>query len=142
SELQLDMGVRVPLLANLPADKPVNGQHPYASFVIELPKRKEDGTLALVPALLPKTSDVAPDYLPLSRANLLQQSFKFLGERYGWGHSYDARDCSGFVSDVYRSFGVELPRNTDDQAVTPAMTRITLSKSDSHQARLRSEERR
>jgi hypothetical protein len=136
SELQLDMGVRVPLLTNLPPDEPINGQHPYASYVIELPTRKQDGTLAFVPALLPKTSDVAADYLPLSRANLLSQSFKFLGERYGWGHSYDARDCSGFVSDVYRSFGVELPRNTDDQAVTPAMSRISLSKSDSHEARL------
>lgn len=136
SELQLDMGVRVPLLTNLPADQAVNGEHPYSSYVIELPTRRDDGTLAFVPALLPKTSDVAPEYLPLSRANLLQQSFKFLGERYGWGHSYDARDCSGFVSDVYRSFGVELPRNTDDQAATPAMSRITLTKSDSHQARL------
>lgn len=136
SELQLDMGVRVPLITDLPPNQPINGQHPYESYVIELPLRKEDGTLAFAPALLPKTSDVAPDYLPLSRANLLQQSFKFLGERYGWGHSYDARDCSGFVSDVYRSFGVELPRNTDDQAVTPAMSRITLTSSDSHQARL------
>src|SRR5690606_29992206 len=31
SERQLDMGVRVPL-ANVAADKPVNGQHPYASW--------------------------------------------------------------------------------------------------------------
>jgi hypothetical protein len=130
------MGVRVPLVTDLPADRPVNGQHPYASYVIELPTRKEDGTLAFAPALLPKTSDVATEYLPLSRANLLQQSFKFLGERYGWGHSYDARDCSGFVSDVYRSFGVELPRNTRDQAVSPAIDRLTFGKSDSHETRL------
>lgn len=136
SELQLDMGVRVPLVTSLPPDRPVNGQHPYTSYVIELPTRKDDGTLAFVPALLPRTSDTSPDYLPLSRANLLRQSFKFLGERYGWGHSYDARDCSGFVSDVYRSFGVELPRNTHDQAVTPAIDRLTLTKSDSRQARL------
>ncbi|HWU70238.1 MAG TPA: SH3 domain-containing protein, partial [Pseudoxanthomonas sp.] len=36
SELQLDMGTRVPL-ANVVADKPVNGQHPYSSWVLDLP---------------------------------------------------------------------------------------------------------
>jgi len=136
SELQLDMGVRVPVLADWPAGKPVNGQHPYTAHVIELPERAPDGTLRFTPALLPRTADTAGDYLPLSRANLLRQGFKFLGERYGWGHSYNARDCSGFVSDVYRSFGVELPRNTRDQAVTPALNRITFTDADDHERRL------
>jgi hypothetical protein len=54
----------------------------------------------------------------------LQQAFKFLGERYGWGHDYDTRDCSGFVSEIYRSFGVLLPRNTSAQAVSPALDRL------------------
>ena len=127
SELQLDMGVRVPVLADWPQAKPVNGQHPYTAHVIELPERATDGSLRFTPALLPRTADTSSDYLPLSRANLLRQGFKFLGERYGWGHSYNARDCSGFVSDVYRSFGVQLPRNTRDQAVTPALNRITFT---------------
>jgi hypothetical protein len=136
SELQLDMGVRVPVIADWPAGTPVNGQHPYTAHVIELPERAGDGTLRFTPALLPRTSDTSADYLPLSRANLLRQGFKFLGERYGWGHSYNARDCSGFVSDVYRSFGVELPRNTRDQAVTPALDRITFTAADDHARRL------
>ncbi len=130
------MGVRVPLLDDWPADKPVNGQHPYAAHVIELPVRAADGSLQFTPALLPRTADVSSDYLPLSRANLLRQSFKFLGERYGWGHSYNARDCSGFVSEVYRSFGVQLPRNTGDQAVSPALNRIALTADDDHATRL------
>ena len=136
SELQLDMGVRVPVLADWPANKPVNGQHPYTAHVIELPYRSADGALHFTPALVPKTSDVAADYLPLTRANLLRQSFKFLGERYGWGHSYNARDCSGFVSEVYRSFGVQLPRNTRDQGVSPAFDRITLTEKHSYEDRL------
>lgn len=135
SELQLDMGVRVPLLADWPANQAVNGQHPYTSYVIELPIRREDGSLALVPALLPRTADVATQYLPLTPANLLKQSFKFLGERYGWGHAYNTRDCSGFVSEVYRSFGVQLPRNTRDQGVSPALNRIAFSESDSREKR-------
>jgi cell wall-associated NlpC family hydrolase len=136
SELQLDMGVRVPLLADWPANQPVNGQHPYTSHVIELPVRRADGSLALVPALLPRTADVATEYLPLTPANLLKQSFKFLGERYGWGHAYNTRDCSGFVSEVYRSFGVQLPRNTRDQGVSPALNRIAFTEKDSREKRL------
>lgn len=136
SELQLEMGQRLPLLTDWPPDKPVNGQHPYTSHVIELPLRAEDGSLHFTPALLPRTADVAPDYLPLTRANLIRQSFKFLGERYGWGHSYNARDCSGFVSEVYRSFAVQLPRNTRDQGVSPAPNRIAFTPDDDHQKRL------
>ncbi len=127
SQLQLDMGVRVPL-ADWPADKPVNGQHPYTAHVIELPIRGVDGKLQLVPALLPKRADSAGDYLPLTRANTINQAFKFLGERYGWGHAYNGRDCSGFVSEIYRSMGVQLPRNTSDQAVSPALNHITFDK--------------
>ena len=137
SDLQLEMGVRVPLLTEWPGDTAVNGQHPYASHVIELPTRTGNGSLAFSPALLPRIADVATDYLPLTKANLLRQAFKFLGERYGWGHSYNARDCSGFVSEVYRSFGVQMPRNTRDQAVSPAFNRIAFTAEDSHEKRLR-----
>jgi len=98
--------------------------------------RAEDGSLHFTPALLQKTNDVAADYLPLTRANLIRQSFKFLGERYGWGHSYNSRDCSGFVSEVYRSFGVQLPRNTRDQGVSPALNRIAFTADDDHEKRL------
>lgn len=137
SELQLDMGVRVPLLTDWPADKPVNGQHPYTSWVIELPVRGADNKLQLVPALLNKNADVATEYLPLTQANVLKQGFKFLGERYGWGHSYNTRDCSGFVSEVYRSFGVELPRNTSDQGVSPALNRIAFTDQDDRAKRMK-----
>jgi len=124
SDLQLEMGIDLPLLAQWPPDELVNGQHPYTSYVVQLPVRRDDGSLALVPALVPRSADVATRYLDLTPANLLRQSFKFLGERYGWGHSYGTRDCSGFVSEVYRSFGVLLPRNTSAQAVSPALNRI------------------
>ena len=134
SELPLDMGVRLPL-ADVPADQPVNGQHPYTSWPVLLPVRNPDGTLAFQPALVPRNADTAPDYLPYTRANLIRQAFKFLGERYGWGHDYNARDCSGFVSEVYRSLGVLLPRNTSDQATSPALDRIHFESGDSRERR-------
>jgi len=135
SELQLDMGVRVPVLADWPPNKPVNGQSPYTARVIELPIRAADGSLQFSPALLPRIEDASGDYLPLTRANVLRQGFKFLGERYGWGHSYNARDCSGFVSEVYRSVGVQLPRNSRDQANSPAFNRIVFTEADDHERR-------
>jgi cell wall-associated NlpC family hydrolase len=130
SELQLDMGLRVPL-ASVAPDAPVNGQHPYTSWAVELPIRDAQGALAFAPALLQKNQDSAADYLPLTQANIINQAFKFLGERYGWGHSYNGRDCSGFVSEVYRSMGVELPRNTSAQRYSPGLTHTAFKDSDS-----------
>jgi len=137
SQLQLDMGTRVPLATDLSPDQPVNGQTPYAAHVLELPLRKADGTLGFSPALLQKNTDSAADYPPLTRANIIRQAFKFLGERYGWGHAYDGRDCSGFVSDVYRSMGVQMPRNTSRQAISPALEHRAFTDKDSREARLK-----
>jgi len=135
SQLQLDMGTRVPLAQGLAPDQPVNGQHAYSSWTLQLPLRQADGKLAFTPALLQKNTDTAADYLPLTRANLIRQAFKFLGERYGWGHDYDARDCSGFVSDVYRSLGVQMPRNTSAQAVSPGLEHTLFTDKDSRATR-------
>ena len=123
SELQLDMGQRIPL-ARLPPNLPVNGQHPYTAWTLDLPVRQADGRLAFAPALLPRIADSQARVLPLTRANLIRQGFKFLGERYGWGHDYNGRDCSGFISEIYRSMGLEIPRNTSRQRVNPALERI------------------
>lgn len=137
SQLPLDMGTRLPLATDLPPDQPVNGQTPYAAHVLDLPLRKADGSLGFTPALLQKNTDSAADYLPLTRANIIRQAFKFLGERYGWGHSYDGRDCSGFVSDVYRSMGVEMPRNTSRQAISPVLEHRAFTAKDSREERIK-----
>jgi hypothetical protein len=136
SDVQLEMGMRFPIDAEWPADKPVNGQHPYASYVIKLPVRDAQGKLDIAPALVPRSADVSRDYLPMDRRGILLQSFKFLGERYGWGHDYNARDCSGFVSEVYRSFGLIIPRNTKDQAVMSTLDRIELGPDADHAKRV------
>lgn len=136
SELQLDMGTRIPL-ADLPPDQPVNGEGAYASWTLDLPVRAEDGSLRFQPALLQRKADSLSDYLPLTQANIIRQAFKFLGERYGWGHLYNGRDCSGFVSDVYRSMGVQLPRNTGTQSTSPALHIRAFTSKDSHEARMK-----
>ncbi|WP_441005054.1 C40 family peptidase [Novilysobacter viscosus] len=120
SALQLDMGTRLPVADTSPTHA-VNRQHPGSGHVVEVPVRDAAGRLALQPALLPRSADTADAPLPLTRSNTIAQAFKFLGERYGWGHDYNARDCSGFVSEVYASMGVLLPRNTGDQARSPVL---------------------
>ena len=137
SQLQLDMSTRVPLAGGLAPDQPVNGQTAYAAYTLELPWRDAAGKLQFSPALLQKNTDTAGDYLPLTRANIIRQAFKFLGERYGWGHSYDGRDCSGFVSDVYRSMGVQMPRDTSKQSISPALEHRLFTGKDSREARIK-----
>lgn len=126
SKLALDMGTRLRWLRDWPQHLPVDGQLPHAARVIELPQRGDDGRLVLAPALLPRSADVSEAPPALTEANLLRQAFRFLGERYGWGHDYEARDCSGFIADVLRVFGLQLPRNTGDQARSGAFTRLAL----------------
>ena len=118
SDVRLDMGTRLPLASSTGR---INGQHAASGHAVELPVRQDDGRLILRPALLPRSADTADAPLPLTRRHLIGQAFKFLGERYGWGHDYNARDCSGFVSEVYASMGLVLPRNTGDQAGSPVL---------------------
>lgn len=115
SELQLDMGVRLPLVHADDVERHVDGQHPRSSYAVSLPVRGEHGELQFRTALIARNQDVSLGYMRYTRRNILHQSFKFLGERYGWGHSYNARDCSGLVMEVYKTFGILLPRNTQQQ---------------------------
>jgi cell wall-associated NlpC family hydrolase len=135
SELPLDMGARIKL-ADVAPDQPVDGQDVSESWALQLPVRGAGGALQFRPALLPRIADSAPGYLPFTQANIIRQAFKFLGERYGWGNDYDGRDCSGFVSDVYRSMGVQMPRNTGDQATSPALPHRLFTVRDTHADRV------
>ncbi|WP_166207687.1 SH3 domain-containing protein [Cognatiluteimonas telluris] len=136
SEIDVDMGVRLPLATG--AADVVNGQNAYTAWPVLLPVRADDGSLRFAAALIPKIASTSATPLPLTRRNVLRQAFRFLGERYGWGHDYGSRDCSGFVSEVYRSMGVQLPRNTGDQARSPALARLHPATAAERQAALRS----
>ena len=115
SELQLDMGIRVPLADPETVGNNLYGQNPYASYTALLPLRTREGGLEIKPALIARNKDVNRGYIPFTRENIVRQAFKFLGERYGWGHSYNARDCTGFVMEIYKTFGILMPRNTGQQ---------------------------
>lgn len=115
SELQLDMGVRLPLLSAAEAGHNIYGQNPHASYITELPVRNSDGQLALVTALIARNQDVHEGYLPYTTNHIIQQAFKYLGQRYGWGYDYNSVDCTGFLVDIFRTFGLLMPRNSGQQ---------------------------
>src|SRR5699024_1832041 len=64
---------------------------------------------------IPKSKGLHLGYLPYTKENIILQAFKFKDESYGWGGLNNTRDCSAFIMDIYRSFGLRLPRNTQDQ---------------------------
>ena len=96
--------------------------------VIPLHDRAEDGNFWLVKIpvregdkIHEKTVKIAKDdtvhngFLPCTKNNFIRQGFKFLGDVYGWGGLKDSVDCSAFTSDVYRSMGIEIPRDANRQ---------------------------
>nr|WP_226704265.1 NlpC/P60 family protein [Microbulbifer elongatus] len=115
SEVVLDMGTSLPLLSAAEVGHNVNGQNPHASHIVALPVRNAEGELEFEPTLIGRAQDVTTGLLEYRPSLVLQQAFKFLGERYGWGHDYNGRDCTGFVGEVYKSFGILMPRNSGQQ---------------------------
>jgi len=53
------------------------------------------------------------------RNQLVSEAMKYVGTPYKWGGS-DLRngvDCSGFVQELYKQFGISLPRTAEEQAM-------------------------
>ncbi len=115
SQVQLDMGVKLPLINNEEHVGNLYGQNPYTSHIVQFPVRNKQGELVFLPAMIAKSEDTNIGYLAFTKQNIINQAFKFLGERYGWGHDYNARDCTGFVGEIYKSFGLLMPRNSGQQ---------------------------
>lgn len=110
--LVFEMGARLPLAGS-----------DAGGYRVELPARVGVGQAVFTPAVVPADADVSVGYLPFTRANLLRQAFKMKDTRYGWGGLYAGVDCSSFVMDVYRTFGIMLPRNADQQLATAGESR-------------------
>jgi len=137
SELPLDMGVCLPLLdpGECSSANDRGGNRPC--HAVRLPICDRNGELAFATALIARDEDVHEGFLPFTRKNIIQQAFKFLGERYGWGHSCDARDCTGLVLEVYKTFGIYLPRNSEQQGHSTIGKNILFSPRDSAEKKLR-----
>lgn len=137
SQVQLEMGTKLALVAPEKIPALLDEQNTYASHVVYLPTRKSNGDLEFSMALIARNQDVHKGYLPYTEKNILSQSFKFLGERYGWGHSFNARDCTGFVGEIYKSFGILMPRNSGQQGNSDQGTNFRFNDETSREDKLK-----
>ncbi len=94
---------------------------PYSSFIVEIPYRKNDGTLGISYASVP-SGKCTLGLLDYTTANVLNLAFKPLGVRYGWGGMADSRDCSEYLKDIFRCFGFNFGRNSRSQLAMAGKT--------------------
>ncbi len=59
---------------------------------------------------------IAKKPLPFTGKNVAMLAKEFYGEPYGWGGSYECRDCSATTRDFLGAFGIFLRRNSSKQA--------------------------
>ena len=97
------------------AEQSVLNRLSWNNYVVWLPCRAPDGSFFRQKGLIPMSRDVSAGYLRLTTGQILRQAFKCLGDRYGWGGMLESRDCSSYIREVYRCFGLILPRNTSEQ---------------------------
>ena len=82
------------------------------TWAITMPNVDANGTIVEQAFNIPNDNAVVKGALACSENNIIRQAFRFLGEDYGWGGLDRNVDCSSYVQDVYRSVGIELPRDT------------------------------
>jgi len=85
------------------------------AYEVYLPTRITDGTLALVSGYIP-AEQVHEGFLPYTPRVVLNQAFKLLNTPYGWGGANGEQDCSQFLQEVFATVGLQLPRNSSQQA--------------------------
>jgi len=117
SEKCLTMGTVLEL--SYETDEQIMNRLPWNNYVVKMPHRNADGSFSQRKVLISGNRDVHVGYLPMTRAEILRQAFKCLGNRYGWGGMLNSQDCSGYIRDVYSCFGLNIPRNTTWQAAMP-----------------------
>lgn len=104
--IRFQMGAKIPLESA--------EMHEDNSWTARLPIIEND-ELKEVPAKILDDGNVSADFLSPTTNNFIRQSFKFLGDVYGWGGLDNSVDCSSFVQNVYKSMGIFIPRDADRQ---------------------------
>jgi hypothetical protein len=106
------MGDSFPLLSPLAGSTTTQ-----AFYVIHIPSRGNSGPLSIRKGYLRLADDVHQGFLPYTQENVARQAFKMLHHPYGWGDRLGGRDCSRFIMDLFRTFGILMPRNSKEQAM-------------------------
>ncbi|MBQ9479702.1 MAG: C40 family peptidase, partial [Selenomonadaceae bacterium] len=102
--------------------RPITNHVENTGWIARLPIAV-NGRLKEVYVTIPDDKSINHGWLPCTQNNFVKQAFKFLGDEYGWGGLNDSVDCSSFVGDVYRSMGIQLPRDSNwQEAVMPIVS--------------------
>ena len=126
SRMVLTMGTVLELVDKNDISYEEDGRAPFNSYMIYIPIRNSDGSYGRTATHLPEHLGVSVGYQPLTERNIINTAFECLGDIYGWGSSLNSEDCSGYIQSIYRTFGIIMPRDTDQQELTPCK-RIILS---------------
>jgi len=105
------MGDSFPLLS-IPGEVKITN----AFYTIHIPSKEYNGQLIFRKGYIRADEDVHRGFLPYTQENIARQAFKMLNHPYGWGDMFGGRDCSRFIMDLFRTFGILMPRNSKEQA--------------------------
>lgn len=126
NEVKLTIGAVLKLVPEDEIPANIGERNSFNNYVVYLPTRDEEGNYVKQAALISQHYDVSVGFLPMTERNILKVAFSCLGNRYGWSGMLDSMDCSLYTHDIYRCFGMNIPRNTNWQQNVPN-TRISLS---------------
>jgi hypothetical protein len=84
-------------------------------WIVQLLLKDKQGKVQLSKGYIPR-SQAHRGYLPYTARTILNQAFLMLDKPYGWGDMYGQQDCSRFLQMVYATVGIELPRDSKNQA--------------------------
>ena len=119
SDLMLTMGTVLELAKDINPNELIDNRSAYNNFVVWIPVRNDDGTYSKKLTLISEHKKVCAGYMPLTKENISKVVLSALGNTYGWGGSLYSDDCSGYMRNVYKCFGLELARNTTWQSSMP-----------------------
>jgi len=107
-----------------------------ACYVIHIPWREDNGQLTFRKGYIRTDEDVHPGFLPYTQENVARQAFKMLNHPYGWGDRLGGRDCSRFIMDLFKTFGILMPRNSKEQATIGAVLGLVEGKTEKEKQKL------
>ncbi len=125
SELMLTMGTVLELATSIDPNQLVDNRAAYNNYVVWMPVRTEDGSYDRKMTLISEQKSVCDGYLPFTEQNIAKVALSALGNVYGWGGSLNSEDCSSYIRNIYKCFGLELARNTTWQTAMP-MAKVDL----------------
>ena len=129
SELKLTMGTVLKLVPEKDIPDSIGVRGTWNNIAVYVPTRDANGKCVRQIALIGQNKSVSIGYVPMTSANILFLSFEYLGDTYGWGGMLDSVDCSALIRNVYKCFGLEMPRNTNWQKCVPG-TAVDISELD------------